>query len=86
MTPRRGLAALAALVAAGCGGGSHEPRPAATAPSARPAAVPTPMPKLTHPRKCPDSPGATCSTLRVPLDRAGRVKGSLDLRATGCGW
>jgi pimeloyl-ACP methyl ester carboxylesterase len=86
MTPRRVLAALAALAAAGCGGGSHGPQPAATAPSARPAAaVPTPVPELTHPRKCPDAPGATCSTLRVPLDRSGRVKGSLDLRVAVTG-
>src|SRR5689334_2800671 len=73
-------------VRCGGGGGSHGPQPAATAPSARPvAAVPTPLPKLTHPRKCPDSPGATCSTLRVPLDRSGRVKGSLDLRVAVTG-
>src|SRR5256885_16123076 len=30
--------------------------------------------------RCPDAPGFTCSTLSVPLDRGGRVGGTLALR------
>jgi pimeloyl-ACP methyl ester carboxylesterase len=30
--------------------------------------------------RCPDAPGFTCSTLTVPLDRSGKVRGTLKLR------
>jgi pimeloyl-ACP methyl ester carboxylesterase len=36
-------------------------------------------PRLLAPHGCPTQPGFTCSTLRVPLDWSGRVKGTLDL-------
>jgi pimeloyl-ACP methyl ester carboxylesterase len=85
MTPRRVITAAVALVVAGCGGNSHQPQPTATTPSGTPAAVATPVPKLTNRRSCPDAPGADCWTLRVPLDRSGRVKGSLDLRVAVTG-
>ncbi|MFJ7211066.1 alpha/beta fold hydrolase [Amycolatopsis sp. NPDC098790] len=42
---------------------------------ARPGGRPT----LTDPHPCPGQPGFTCSTLTVPLDRSGRVPGTLDL-------
>lgn len=50
----------------GSAGGSGSP-PAAAA-------------RLTGSRACPDAAGFTCSTLTVPLDRTGRVGGTLDLR------
>ena len=36
-------------------------------------------PQLRRPHECPGQPGFTCSTLRVPLDYSGKVKGTLDL-------
>ncbi|MGW5715684.1 alpha/beta fold hydrolase [Amycolatopsis sp. NPDC003865] len=42
---------------------------------ARPGGRPT----LTDPHPCPGQPGFTCSTLTVPLDRSGRVPGTLAL-------
>ncbi|MEV4143364.1 alpha/beta fold hydrolase [Amycolatopsis sp. NPDC049691] len=42
---------------------------------ARPGGRPT----LTDPHPCPGQPGFTCSTLTVPLDRSGRVPGTIDL-------
>jgi pimeloyl-ACP methyl ester carboxylesterase len=61
----RGALALVAvlLVVAAAGGGSSR------------AAAPT----LHDPHPCPDAPGATCSTLDVPLDRSGRTGGTLHL-------
>src|ERR1700746_2234948 len=42
------------------------------------------VPRLLHGRACPSQPGFTCSTLRVPLDWSGHVRGTLDLAvATG---
>ena len=35
--------------------------------------------QLANPHPCPQASGFTCSTLRVPLDRGGRVGGTLDL-------
>src|SRR4051812_26826792 len=56
------------IVLAGCGGAS--PKPRATA-------VPTPAPRLTAAHPCGT---ATCSTLRVPLDRSRRHGATLDLK------
>src|SRR4051812_9581879 len=64
---RRSLVLLAVL--AGCGG-SSPPSPS------RPAAVATPRPALTAQHACG---AATCSTLRVPLDRSSRAGESLAL-------
>jgi pimeloyl-ACP methyl ester carboxylesterase len=36
-------------------------------------------PQLADPHPCPEASGFTCSTLRVPLDRSGRIRGALDL-------
>jgi pimeloyl-ACP methyl ester carboxylesterase len=40
----------------------------------------THAPLLSNAARCPDAPGFTCSTLTVPLDRRGRVRGTLKLR------
>jgi pimeloyl-ACP methyl ester carboxylesterase len=69
------LLLLAAAGAAACGG--HHARPAPTAAS--------PAPRLTGAQPCPGVPRATCATLRVPLDPAGRAPGSLDLRVAVSG-
>ncbi len=53
------------------------------APRAR--AVATPVPRLRGARPCPDVAEATCSTLRVPLDRSGAERGTLDLRVAVAG-
>jgi pimeloyl-ACP methyl ester carboxylesterase len=37
-------------------------------------------PQLKAPGPCPDATGFTCSTLTVPFDRTGKVRGTLDLR------
>ena len=50
------------VVIAGCGGSK-----APEAPKARATAVPTPVPELTAAHTCGK---ATCSTLKVPLDRS----------------
>ncbi len=70
---------VVALLAAGCGGGTH--RAAATA-----TPTPTPsetaaadLPRLSEVAPCKDVTRATCSTLRVPLDHSGRTPGTLDL-------
>lgn len=36
-------------------------------------------PQLANPHPCPSATGFTCSTLRVPLDHSGRLRGTLDL-------
>ena len=36
-------------------------------------------PQLRHPGECPGQAGFICSTLRVPVDYSGKVKGALDL-------
>ena len=41
--------------------------------------VAAPAPHLEHPHACPDAPGFTCSTLRVPLDHARPARGTLSL-------
>jgi pimeloyl-ACP methyl ester carboxylesterase len=41
--------------------------------------APAAAPRLSNPRPCPEARGFTCSTLRVPLDRSGRLRGTLDL-------
>jgi pimeloyl-ACP methyl ester carboxylesterase len=38
-----------------------------------------PGPRLASPQPCPEATGFTCSTLTVPLDRTGRVPGTLRL-------
>jgi pimeloyl-ACP methyl ester carboxylesterase len=47
---------------------------ASTAGAGAPAA-----PRLTGAHPCPEAPGFTCSTLQVPIDRSGRLKGTLEL-------
>lgn len=42
-------------------------------------------PRLRGERPCAEVKGATCSTLRVPLDRSGRRDGTLDLRVAVMG-
>jgi pimeloyl-ACP methyl ester carboxylesterase len=72
---------LVAVLTGGCGGGAAAP-PAASkaAPAkARPVAQ-APAPALTRSHPCRQADGFTCSTLTVPLDRSGRVPGTLRLR------
>jgi pimeloyl-ACP methyl ester carboxylesterase len=59
---------------AGCGGGTH--RDSTGAQTVRRAAV---RPVLSGAHPCPGQPRFTCSTLRVPLDHAGQVRGTLTL-------
>jgi len=59
-----------ALLAAAC---------TAAAPGGRPGAPPA-RPALTGGHPCPGQPGFTCSYLAVPLDRSGRVPGTLRLQ------
>ena len=59
--------------------GDRSPKAATTPAPARPA------PRLTNPRPCADAKGFTCTTLRVPLDRSGRVPGTLALRVATAG-
>jgi pimeloyl-ACP methyl ester carboxylesterase len=42
-------------------------------------ASPAAGPRLANPHPCAEAAGYTCSTLAVPLDRTGRVKGTLQL-------
>jgi pimeloyl-ACP methyl ester carboxylesterase len=67
---RRALVLLV-LVVAGCGGSSPAP------PKPRATAVPTPVPRLAGAEACGE---ATCSTLRVPLDRSRQGGETLDLK------
>jgi pimeloyl-ACP methyl ester carboxylesterase len=70
---------VVALLAAGCGGGSH--RTAATTtptPTSTPAAT-RDLPRLSEGAPCEDIVRATCSTLVVPLDHSGKTAGTLDL-------
>ncbi|HXZ73076.1 MAG TPA: alpha/beta fold hydrolase, partial [Streptosporangiaceae bacterium] len=59
-----------ALLAAAC---------TAVAPGGQPGARPT-RPALTGAHPCPGLPGFTCSYLAVPLDRSGKVPGTLRLQ------
>jgi pimeloyl-ACP methyl ester carboxylesterase len=95
------LLAAAALLAAGCGShrpatpAVHTQAARATPPAAeitaQPTAAPTPRPaELDSPHlaavhDCPSMRGATCMTLRVPLDHTGRTSGSLDLQVASLG-
>jgi pimeloyl-ACP methyl ester carboxylesterase len=78
------------LVVAGCGG-ADVPKPRATATpgqaeaAATATAVKTPRPKLRDATPCADLPDATCSTLRVPLDRSDPGKGSVNFRVAVAG-
>ncbi|MGZ6643084.1 MAG: alpha/beta fold hydrolase [Solirubrobacteraceae bacterium] len=78
------LGAGAALLLAACGGGGGGGAQTATTAAAgpRPAA---PRPRLADSRPCTDAPGFTCATLRVPLDRSGRVPGTLALQVATAG-
>jgi pimeloyl-ACP methyl ester carboxylesterase len=66
---RRALVLL--VVVAGCGGASPAP------PKPRATTVATPVPRLTAAKACGD---ATCSTLRVPLDRSRQGGETLELK------
>jgi len=75
-------AALAAATLAACGAHHHaaaRERGRAARP-AQAARVSPSAPGLIARRPCPRAPGFTCATLRVPLDHAGRVAGTLALR------
>jgi pimeloyl-ACP methyl ester carboxylesterase len=65
---RRALVLL--VLVAGCGGSSPPPKPRATAAA-------TPVPRLAAAHRCG---AATCSTLRVPLDRSGQGGETLELK------
>jgi pimeloyl-ACP methyl ester carboxylesterase len=56
--------------------------PPAPGPRSRP---PVTGQALTGARRCPGTPGFTCSVLRVPLDRSGAVAGTLGLRVAVAG-
>src|SRR3954469_348988 len=73
---------VVALVAAGCGGGSHRTATPTPTPSETAAAH---LPRLSEGAPCKDIARATCSTLRVPLDHSGRTPGTLDLRVAVSG-
>ena len=84
---RRALLLLVVLVLAGCGGGDAKPSAKAT-PTAAPTARETdaaPAPRLAGEAPCTDVPGARCATLRVPLDHAGAIPGSLGLKVALAG-
>src|SRR5215831_8667538 len=66
-----------ALLAAACTAAPSASR--SGTPSARPAAPPA-QPSLTGVHPCPGLPGFTCTYLAVPLDRSGKVPGTLRLR------
>lgn len=73
---------VALSVTAACGG-HHPAKPAAHA-TPRSGAELAP-PRLAGEHACALAPGATCSTLRVPLDPSGAVRGSLDLQVAVSG-
>src|SRR4051812_49581732 len=73
---------VVALVAAGCGGGSHRTTTPTPTPSETAAAD---LPRLSEVVPCEDIARATCSTLRVPLDHSGKTAGTLDLRVAVSG-
>src|SRR5215470_11871011 len=65
------VAVAGVAVAAGCtAGGSDTTR----------TPVLAARPRLTQPHPCPGIKGFTCSTLTVPLDHSGHVRGSLRLQ------
>jgi pimeloyl-ACP methyl ester carboxylesterase len=83
----RRVLAMAAVLAAGCGGGVH--RAAATSTATAPA-VASPVaerevPRLSEVAPCEAIARADCATLRVPLDHSGRTPGTLDLRVAVSG-
>src|SRR5688500_16855995 len=73
-----------AVLLAGCGGSGERDRPGASATAGEATATVRadagPRPRLQGARPCPDVRDATCSTLRVPLDRSGTTDETLDLR------
>ena len=71
-----GLALTGCL--AGCGAHHHSPGAHQHSPGARTTAGRR-VPRLTGAHPCRGQPGFTCSTLRVPLDHARQVGGSLAL-------
>ncbi len=66
--------AVLAVLAAGCGSSHRRPERQPT-----PAPRILPAPRLAEQRACSHVALATCFTLRVPLDRSGKVKDTLDL-------
>jgi pimeloyl-ACP methyl ester carboxylesterase len=54
-------------------------------PAAAGGGGPTGRPALADPRPCPGAEDFTCSDLRVPLDRTGRLSGTLDLQVAVAG-
>ena len=71
VTPRIVASLVVAMWLAGCGAHRHT-----VTGRARPAARPA---RLTGAHPCPGEPAFTCATLRVPLDHAGQVRGTLTL-------
>src|SRR5215470_5039372 len=65
------VALAGAVVAVGCSAGGSV--------TARTSAQVT-RPRLTQPHPCPGITGFTCSTLAVPLDHFGHVRGTLRLQ------
>jgi pimeloyl-ACP methyl ester carboxylesterase len=78
-------------VVAGCGGSDPPPQragtpaPSASAGEATVTARVKERPRLRGAKPCPDVRDATCSTLRVPLDRSGERSEALDLRVAVAG-
>ena len=64
---------VVAVVLAGCGGSDPPPQRADSGP------------RLLDEKPCADVPDATCSALRVPLDRSGTTSETLDLRVAVAG-
>src|SRR4051794_32951550 len=76
---------VVALLAAGCGGGTHR---AATTSAPAPAPIPADertVSRLSDVAPCEHVKRARCSTLRVPLDHSGKTPGTLDLRVAVSG-
>jgi len=83
---RRAAVIAVALAATACGGGGgasdsagSTSTAAATAAKRQQAPPAGPAPRLTVSQPCDNAKGFTCSTLTVPLDRTGQVKGVLRL-------
>ncbi|MFB6836148.1 alpha/beta fold hydrolase [Streptomyces sp. NPDC056361] len=75
---RAGTTMAAALTAVACAGSA--PGAASTPYPSVPSTASAAAPRLTDPRPCPGQTDVTCADLTVPLDRAGAVPGTVQLR------